>query len=301
VAPLAGLKVVELARILAGPWAGQTLSDLGADVIKVESPAGDDTRNWGPPFVERDGDTTAAYYHCCNRGKRSIAVDFRTEEGQEQVRALVAEADVLIENFKVGGLEKYGLDYESLAKVNPGLIYCSITGFGQTGPYAKRAGYDVIIQAMSGLMSFTGPADGPPQKTGVAMTDMITGLYGVIAILGAPELASQPEYLTNSDRVANRVTLLEELNALTRQFEMTPLLDAFAKNAVPAGPINDLEKAFADPHLKARGTRLDLDGIPSIRPPFHFSDTDISVGRPSPNLDEHGADIRENGFGKNQS
>ena len=184
-APLEGLKVIELARILAGPWAGQTLSDLGAEVIKVESPAGDDTRQWGPPFIEREEDTSAAYFHSCNRGKRSVVADFRTEQGQELVRRLVADADILIENFKLGGLAKYGLDYESLSKVNPRLIYCSITGFGQTGPYAHRAGYDYIIQGMSGLMSITGDPDGQPQRVGVAVTDLFTGLYSVSGILAA--------------------------------------------------------------------------------------------------------------------
>ena len=183
--PLAGLKVVELARILAGPWAGQTLSDLGADVTKVESPDGDDTRKWGPPFVERDGDKTASYFHSCNRGKSSITVDFRTNEGQEKIRDLVKDADILIENFKVGGLAKYGLDYDSLSAINPRLIYCSITGFGQTGPYAHRAGYDYIIQGMSGLMSITGDPDGMPQRVGVAVTDIFTGVYATTAILSA--------------------------------------------------------------------------------------------------------------------
>ena len=183
--PLAGLKVIELARILAGPWAGQTLSDLGADVIKVESPDGDDTRKWGPPFVERDGDKTASYFHSCNRGKSSITVDFRTNEGQEKIRDLVKDADILIENFKVGGLAKYGLDYDSLSAINPRLIYCSITGFGQTGPYAHRAGYDYIIQGMSGLMSITGDPDGMPQRVGVAVTDIFTGVYATTAILSA--------------------------------------------------------------------------------------------------------------------
>ncbi|QDL92463.1 CoA transferase [Paroceanicella profunda] len=181
--PLEGLKVVELARILAGPWIGQTLADLGADVIKVESPDGDDTRKWGPPFV---GDTdTAAYFHACNRGKTSVTVDFSTPEGQAEVRRLVADADVLVENFKVGGLKKYGLDYASLREVNPRLVYCSITGFGQDGPYAHRAGYDFIIQGMSGMMSLTGAPDGQPQKIGVAMADIMTATYGVIGILSA--------------------------------------------------------------------------------------------------------------------
>jgi crotonobetainyl-CoA:carnitine CoA-transferase CaiB-like acyl-CoA transferase len=184
-APLEGIRVIELARILAGPWAGQTLADLGADVIKVEAPEGDDTRRWGPPFLDAGGETTAAYFHATNRGKRSITCDFRTAEGQETVRSLVADADVVIENFKVGGLAKYGLDYASLRKVNPRLVYCSITGFGQDGPYAHRAGYDFIIQGMSGLMSVTGPADGQPQKVGVAVTDVFTGVYAATAILAA--------------------------------------------------------------------------------------------------------------------
>ncbi len=185
--PLKGVRVIELARILAGPWAGQMLADLGADVIKVESPEGDDTRKWGPPFVKgKDGENlSAAYYHACNRGKRSIAVDFSTPEGAETVRKLVAKADVLIENFKLGGLKKYGLDYESLKAINPRLVYCSITGFGQSGPYAPRAGYDFIVQGMSGLMSITGAPDGEPQKVGVAVTDIFTGLYSVIAIQAA--------------------------------------------------------------------------------------------------------------------
>ena len=183
--PLSGIKVVELARILAGPWAGQTLADLGADVIKVEAPEGDDTRRWGPPFIDRDSEKTAAYFHATNRGKRGITCDFRTAEGQETVRRLVADADVVIENFKVGGLEKYGLDYASLSKVNPRLVYCSITGFGQTGPYAHRAGYDFIIQGMAGLMSVTGDPEGQPQKVGVAVTDIFTGVYSVTAILAA--------------------------------------------------------------------------------------------------------------------
>lgn len=183
--PLAGLKVVELARILAGPWAGQTLADLGATVIKIEAPAGDDTRQWGPPFIDRDGDRSAAYFHSCNRGKQSVVADFTTTEGQALVRDLVRDADVLIENFKVGGLVKYGLDHASLQAVNPRLIYCSITGFGQTGPYAHRAGYDYIIQGMSGLMSITGEPDGQPQRAGVAITDIFTGVYAVSAILAA--------------------------------------------------------------------------------------------------------------------
>ena len=183
--PLAGLKVVELARILAGPWAGQTLADLGAEVIKVESPAGDDTRKWGPPFIKREGEETASYFHCCNRGKQSIAVDFKDPDGLAIVRDLIKEADILIENFKVGGLEKYGLDFANLNKLNPRLIYCSITGFGQDGPYAKRPGYDFTIQGMSGLMSITGDPEGQPQKVGVAVTDVFAGMYAATAVLAA--------------------------------------------------------------------------------------------------------------------
>lgn len=183
--PLAGIRVLELARVLAGPWAGQMLADMGADVIKVENPeGGDDTRAWGPPFVEsNDGENlSAAYYHSTNRGKRSIAVDLKTEEGQAIIRRLAAQSDVLIENFKLGGLKKYGLDYESLKTINPRLVYCSITGFGQDGPYASLAGYDYIVQGMSGFMSITGEPDGQPMKAGVAIADIFTGVYAVTAI-----------------------------------------------------------------------------------------------------------------------
>ncbi|MFC5386127.1 CaiB/BaiF CoA transferase family protein [Aquamicrobium segne] len=183
--PLEGLRVVELARILAGPWAGQTLADLGATVIKVEAPEGDDTRRWGPPFIELGEEISAAYFHACNRGKKSVTADFRSPDDLARVKALIAQADVVIENFKVGGLEKFGLNYEALAQANPRLIYCSITGFGQDGPYAHRAGYDFIIQGMAGLMHLTGEPQGQPQKVGVAFADIFTGLYGVIAIQSA--------------------------------------------------------------------------------------------------------------------
>nr|MCU0816990.1 CoA transferase [Cypionkella sp.] len=320
-APLAGIKVIELARILAGPWAGQTLSDLGADVIKVEAPEGDDTRRWGPPFIDREGDRSAAYFHATNRGKRSVTCDFRTIEGQDFVRRLVADADVVIENFKVGGLAKYGLDYESLRRVNPRLVYCSITGFGQDGPYAHRAGYDFIIQGMAGLMSVTGEADGQPQKVGVAVTDIFTGVYAATAILaalhqrhatgegqqidmalmdvaaaimanqamnylatgtaprkmgnahpnlapyavfdcadgwlilatgndgqyqrlcrilGLEAMATDPAFLTNADRVANRAELTRRLTEATRRWTKAELLAACEAEGVPAGPINDL-------------------------------------------------------------
>jgi crotonobetainyl-CoA:carnitine CoA-transferase CaiB-like acyl-CoA transferase len=186
--PLAGLRVLELARILAGPWAGQILADLGADVIKVERKgAGDDTRGWGPPFVAgADGDHLgAAYFHGTNRGKRSIEVDFESEEGRRIVRKLAARSDVLIENFKVGGLAKFGLDYKSLAPDNPRLIYCSVTGFGQTGPYAQRPGYDLMAQGMAGMMDLTGNPDGEPMRAGVPVSDIFTGVYSAVGILAA--------------------------------------------------------------------------------------------------------------------
>ncbi|MFC3526680.1 CaiB/BaiF CoA transferase family protein [Paracoccus mangrovi] len=187
---LKGLKVVELARILAGPWIGQTLADLGAEVIKIEAPEGDDTRRWGPPFIERphaDGttETVAAYFHAANRGKRSVICDFNDPADLERLKALIDTADVVIENFKLGGLRKFGLDYDSVAGRNPGLVYASITGFGQDGPRAAQPGYDFLIQGMSGIMDLTGDPAGEPQKVGVAWIDIFTGLYGTIAVQAA--------------------------------------------------------------------------------------------------------------------
>lgn len=363
--PLAGLKVIELARILAGPWAGQILADLGAQVIKVEAPEGDDTRRWGPPFIERDGDTSAAYFHSTNRGKKSVTADFRTAEGQQKVRDLIADADVVIENFKVGGLAKYGLDYDSLKLLNPRLIYCSVTGFGQTGPYAHRAGYDYIIQGMSGLMSVTGEADGQPQKVGVAVTDIFTGIYGAVGILaalnqrqmtgrgqhvdmalldvatavmanqamnflatgnapkrmgnahpnlvpyavfecadgwliiavgndaqfrrlctllGLPALGTAPDYATNAGRVANRDALTAQLSTVTKAWTRDDLLAALEAEGVPAGPINDMQDVFADPQILARGLRIEPEGIPGVRLPIRFSDSDLSLDHASPRL-----------------
>lgn len=205
-APLSNIRVLDMSRVLAGPWAGQLLADFGADVIKVERPgAGDDTRGWGPPWVQgatepgdgvaqdagnaQDAPRVAAYYLCANRNKRSVTIDIAKPEGQALIRRLAAESDVLLENFKQGGLQAYGLDYESLRKVNPRLVYCSITGFGQTGPYAARAGYDFLIQGLGGLMSLTGLPDGEPgggpMKVGVALTDILTGLYATNAIQAA--------------------------------------------------------------------------------------------------------------------
>jgi crotonobetainyl-CoA:carnitine CoA-transferase CaiB-like acyl-CoA transferase len=203
---LSFIRVLDLSRVLAGPWAGQILADLGAEVIKVERPgSGDDTRHWGPPYIkDADGNDSreAAYFQCANRNKQSLTLDFTQAEGQRLVRELAAQCDVVLENFKVGGLAAYGLDYESLKAVNPRLIYCSITGFGQDGPYAKRAGYDFMIQGLGGLMSLTGKPDGEdgagPMKVGVALTDILTGLYatvGVLAALSAREQSGQGQYI----------------------------------------------------------------------------------------------------------
>ena len=371
-APLKGIKVVELARILAGPWAGQLLADLGAEVIKVESEQGDDTRAWGPPFIERDNDVSAAYFHGCNRGKKSITVDLSTSKGQERIKKLVKESDILIENFKVGGLKKYGLDYESLKTNNKALIYCSITGFGQDGPYATRAGYDYIIQGMSGLMSITGEPGGPPLKTGVAVTDIFTGIYASTAILAAlhqrketglgqhidmslldsavailanqgmnylstgnspgrmgnfhpnlspyqvfecsdghiiiatgndqqyqrfcdilqcPELGKNPKFVSNAKRVENRHELDEVLSRKTRNWKKAKLLKRCEVTSIPAGPINSLDEVFSDKQIIHRGMKLSLDGIPSIRSPIRFSESELNLDKPSPKLGEHNSVI----------
>ncbi len=369
-APLAGLRVLELSRILAGPWAGQLLADLGADVIKIESPQGDDTRRWGPPFVDNpDGGRDAAYFHATNRGKRSVVIDFSTDEGSDEVRRLASEADVLIENFKAGGLEKYGLDYASLSGINPRLVYCSITGFGQTGPYADRPGYDFIIPGMSGIMDVTGPPDGEPQKIGVAFADIFTGLYSVIgiqaalaqrertgrgqridmslydcmvgvlanqalnclvsgetptrlgnrhpniapyqvcpandgwfilavgndkqfraacAVLGLGDVADDERFASNPDRLANIEALNEYLFAATKQRTRDELLQAFDNSGVPAGPINTIEQALADPQTLARELVLTMkrDGmsVPGIRTPVRFSDAELNLTEASPEL-----------------
>lgn len=370
--PLNGLKVVELARILAGPWGGQIFADLGAEVVKVESPEGDDTRRWGPPFVENaDGTRDAAYFHAANRGKKSVIADFRTEQGQQKVRDLVADADVVIENFKVGGLAKYGLDYAALSVINPRLVYCSITGFGQDGPYAQRPGYDYIVQGLSGIMDLTGDPSGPPQKIGVAFADIMTGLYSVIAIQAAlaqreqtgrgqhvdmalfdcmfsvlanqgmnylvsgetptrmgnahpnvapyevfpcidgsfilavgndgqfrafcrflklPELADNPDYRTNADRIANRKALALLIAGKTQNWQRDELLAGLKKAGVPAGPINTVAQAFADPQIRHREMVIDYVDphgnatVSGVRSPFRFSNAALGLDRPSPLL-----------------
>ena len=380
--PLEGLKVLELARILAGPWAGQTLADLGADVVKIERPgAGDDTRAWGPPFLEGvDGEKLdSAYFHSCNRGKRSLAIDFEQPEGREIVRKMVADADVVIENFKTGGLAKYGLDYESLRTVNPRLIYCSITGFGHDGPYAPRAGYDFIIQGMGGAMDLTGEADSEPQKPGYAISDIFTGVYAVIAIqaalrrrettgrgaeidmalfdtqisvlanqalnylvsgrtphrmgnahpnlvpyqvfhaadgpvivatgndrqcwdfcriLGRSDLEQNPRYAKNADRIRHRAEFIGQLSEATAKMRRADLLAALEEAKVPAGPINDVAEAFADPQTIARGMKLSLaapevkgGSTPSVRSPIRVDGENYSSDRPAPLLGQHTAEI----------
>jgi crotonobetainyl-CoA:carnitine CoA-transferase CaiB-like acyl-CoA transferase len=380
--PLAGIKVLELARILAGPWVGQLLADLGADVVKVErADHGDDTRQWGPPFVAGTGQTDlgAAYFHSCNRGKRCITADFDTAGGQDLVRKLARHADVLIENFKVGGLAKYGLDYASLRPLNPQLIYCSITGFGHTGPYAPRAGYDFLVQGMGGVMSLTGDPDGPPMKTGIAIADILTGLYAangiqaalirrvrtgkggfidcalldaqvaslgyqainylvsgqeprrmgnghpnivpydvfpvrdgniIIAtgndgqfhklcdVLRAPELAQDARFANSANRVIHRLALSAALSALTVKAERAELLTKLEQAAIPAGPINSVADALADPQVQARTMQLTLvnpnargGSTPGLRSAIILDGEAAASARPAPLLGEHTQEI----------
>lgn len=381
---LSHLKVIDLSRVLAGPWAGQLLADLGAEVVKIERPgSGDDTRGWGPPFLatpECQATKESAYYLSANRNKKSLSVDIATKEGAEIVRRLVAEADVLIENFKVGGLRAYGLDYESLRVVNPRLIYCSITGFGQTGPYATRPGYDLLIQAMGGLMSITGARSGPgsgPQKVGVAIVDLLTGLYSSVGILaalthrdrtgvgqhldvalldvevaclanqalnylvsgqapsrmgnahpnivpyqdfatadgamiiavgndaqfrrlceviGAPALAADPRYLTNTDRLAHREELIAALAAVLATRRTSEWVSLIETAGVPCGPINTIKDVFDDPQVVARGMRLTLDhpvagSAPSVANPLRLSETPIEYRSAPPMLGQHNEEI----------
>jgi crotonobetainyl-CoA:carnitine CoA-transferase CaiB-like acyl-CoA transferase len=369
--PLAGLRVMELARILAGPWIGQTLADLGADVIKVESPSGDDTRSWGPPWIEHPSGRAAAYYHSCNRGKRSMVADFRNPGDLDTVKRLIDRADVVIENFKLGGLARYGLDYDSVAARNPRLVYCSVTGFGQDGPYARRAGYDLAIQAMSGVMDLTGEPDGPPQRLGVAFADVFTGLYGTIAVQAAlaqrertgkgqhidmalldsmigvlgnqamnflatgttpkrignahPSIVPYQEFAcadghiiiacgndaqferlarllaldeselaanrTNAQRVENREALAPRIAGVLRRESRARWLAALEAEGIPAGPINTVEEALADPQAVHRGLTIDRDGIPGIRSPIRMSGATVGETGRSPGLGEHTAEI----------
>ncbi|MDP3848670.1 MAG: CaiB/BaiF CoA-transferase family protein [Pseudomonas sp.] len=378
---LAHIRVLDLSRVLAGPWAGQVLADLGAEVIKIERPGcGDDTRAWGPPFLKdaQGQDTSeAAYYLSANRNKQSVTVDFTQAEGQRLIRELAAQCDVVLENFKVGGLAAYGLDYEALKALNPRLIYCSITGFGQDGPYAKRAGYDFMIQGLGGLMSLTGRAEGEegagPMKVGVAVTDILTGLYATVGVLaalnhreqtgigqhvnlalldvqvaclanqamnfltsgvaprrlgnshpnivpyqdfpsadgdfvltvgndsqfrkfcevaGQREWADDSRFISNSARVANREVLVPLIRQVTVFKTTAQWLAALELAGVPCGPINNLAQVFADPHVQARGLRLDLPHslggtTPQVASPLRLSATPVEYRNAPPLLGEH--------------
>lgn len=369
-APLTGLKVIELARILAGPWIGQTLADLGAEVTKIEAPEGDDTRRWGPPFITRDlpngeTETVAAYFHSTNRGKASLTCDFSDPAQLDHLRALINEADVVIENFKVGGLKKFGLDYETLSHSNPKLIYASITGFGQTGPRATQPGYDFLIQGMCGIMDLTGEPNGAPQKVGVAWIDIFTGLYGVIGIqaalaertrsglgqqidlslldcgvgvlanqatnfllgdasptrlgnahpnivpyqvfpaadghliiacgndrqfaalcraLNLNDLACDPRFATNSDRVTHRDILIDALTTETRKEKRIDLINVLEAASIPVGPINSVKEALNEPQVIARNLRIDPEGIAGLRTPITFSRSTLNLGQAAPIL-----------------
>lgn len=375
------IRVLDLTRVLAGPWCTQNLADLGADVIKVERPGtGDDTRSWGPPYArdaEGNNSTEAAYYLTANRGKRSITLDIASPEGQQVIRQLVLESDVVIENYKVDQLRKYGLDYASLAALKPDLVYCSITGFGQTGPYASRSGYDFIIQGMGGLMSITGERDdlpgGGPQKAGVAIADLMTGMYATIAVLAAlthrdrtgqgqyidmalldvqvamlanmgsnylasqqapkrwgnahanivpyqtfatsdghiivaagndgqyrkfveagdcPELATDPRFLTNPQRVQLRDTLVPILADMVRKKSKAQWLNLLEQAGVPCGPINKLDEVFNDPQVIARNCAIELphptaSTVKLVASPMRLSATPPKYGMAPPMLGQH--------------
>ena len=379
--PLHGIRVLDLSRILAGPWCTQALADLGAEVIKVERPrVGDDTRAWGPPFVKRpDGSETtdSAYFMAANRGKKSLTLDIARPEGQQIVRSMAAVSDVVIENFKVGDMKRYGLEWESLSALNPGLVYCSITGFGQTGPYRERAGYDFMIQAMGGLMSVTGERDdlagGGPQKCGVPIADMMTGMYAALAIVSAlferaasgqgqyidmslldtqvswlanqnlnflvsgqlprrwgnahPNLApyqafptcdgdlilaigndrqfqrfcdaaglaalnDDPRFVDNRSRLAHRDELVALVAAAMRARSTDEWLETLEAVGVPCGPINTLDRVFADPQVVHRGLRMDLPHleagkVPQVANPIRYSRTLIEYEDAPPVLGQH--------------
>ena len=385
---LAHLKVLDLSRVLAGPWCTQMLADLGADVIKIERPgAGDDTRHWGPPFLQdTQGQDTqqASYFAACNRNKRSVTIDMSQPEGQAIIRKLALQSDILVENFKVGGLTQYGLDYASLKALNPRLIYCSITGFGQDGPYAERAGYDLMIQAMTGLMSITGQAEAPPMRVGVAVIDVFTGIYAHSAILAAlearhrtgegqhidmalldvgmavlanqaagflntgrvpvrqgnshpslapyqdfetadgamllaigndgqfarfcavaghPEWAQDARFATNTARVTHRLALVEQMQAATRTRSTAAWIAALEDKAVPCGPINTLDQAFADAQVQHRGLRVTqavsdaaqgqtaVAAIASVASPMRLSAHPPVLRNAPPALGEHTREV----------
>jgi crotonobetainyl-CoA:carnitine CoA-transferase CaiB-like acyl-CoA transferase len=386
---LSGIRILDLSRVLAGPWCTQTLADLGADVIKIERPGtGDDTRTWGPPFLKdvQGADTEAAYYLGTNRNKRSVTCDIAQPAGQTLVRELAAHCDVFVENFKVGDMARYGLDYASLKAINPRLVYCSVTGFGQTGPYADRAGYDYAIQGMGGLMSVTGERDdlgGGPQKVGVAVADLMTGMYATVAILAAlrhaektgegqqvdmalldtqvamlanlganylvsgkapgragnahqnivpyqvfevapaadgskdhlilavgndsqyakfcavaniPELATNPLFSTNRNRVQNRGQLVPILEAVMKTRSKADWLGALEAAKVPCGAINSLAEVFADPQIEARKMVTEWqhpvkDDLKLVSSPIRLSATPVRTDLPPPLLGQHTEEV----------
>ncbi len=376
--PLEGIRVFDLTRILAGPSCTQMLADLGADVIKIErAGAGDDTRKFAPPFIkdEAGADTSESAYFCAaNRNKRSVTMDISKPEGQALAKKLIASSHVLVENFKTGGLAKYGLGYDDLKDEFPGLIYCSITGFGQTGPYALRPGYDVLIQAMSGMMSVTGEPDGEPMKSAIPVADLMAGMYAGVAInaairhlertgegqqidigmldvmvafstvqgmnylatgevparlgnahpnivpyqafktadgdmilavgndsqfqrfcavAGKPELAEDPRFATNGQRLANRDVIVPIVQDLIAAKPTQFWLDALEENSISGGPINKLDQVFADPHVQARGMRIEMDHpatgakVPLINSPMKLSGTPTEARMAPPTLGEH--------------
>lgn len=377
--PLAGLRILDLTRILAGPTATQLLGDLGADVIKVERPgAGDDTRKWGPPYLTMDDGTQShesAYYLCANRNKRSVTVDLAHPDGQALIKRMLAQCDVLVENYKVGGLAKYGLSYADLKDDFPGLVYCSITGFGQTGPYAPRAGYDFLAQGMGGIMSLTGEPDGEPVKVGVGISDVMCGMYACTAILaalrhkdatgqgqhidlalldsqvawlvnegtnyflsgelpkrrgnahpnivpyqvfhaadgyiilavgndaqfrrfcasaGAPELADDPRFVTNRDRIHHRDALVPMVADLIVQETQAYWIDRLEREGVPCGPVNTLAQAFADPQIRHRDMKVSVPypgsaagAVDLIGNPIKMSATPVTYRRPPPQAGQH--------------
>ena len=381
--PLAGIRVLDLSRILAAPFATQYLGDLGADVIKVERPGrGDDTRAWGPPYVPgEDGAPTgeSAYYLSANRNKRSIAIDMADPKGAETIRRLAAKCDVLVENFKVGGLAKYGLDYDSIRAVNPSIVYLSITGFGQTGPNAHRPGYDLLAQGAGGIMSLTGEPEGEPMKVGVGIADIMCGMYGVSALLaallhrertgegqhidvalldtqiswlvnegvnyllsgevpkrrgnqhpnivpyqvfecadghaivavgndaqfarfvdliGLPELAHDPRFIRNSDRLAHRESLISLLAARIREMPRAELVTGMERVGVPGGEINTIPEVFASEQVAAREMKIAMDypgsatgKVELIGNPVRFGRTPVSYRRPPPRCGEHTEEI----------
>ena len=378
---LEGFRVLDMSRILAGPWLGQLLADLGAEVWKVERPgSGDDTRQWGPPYLKdkNDEDTSeAAYFLSANRGKKSICIDIRSDEGQELIKKLVGKADILIENYKTGDLDRYGLGYEDLQRINPGLIYCSITGFGHTGPYRDRAGYDMAIQAIGGLMGITGEAadqpGGGPQKVGIPIADILTGLYSCVAVLAAchhrnitgtgqhvdmalldvlvgslanqnlnylttgvapklmgnahpnivpyqvfktsngsfilavgndgqfqkfckaadlDELAQDPRFETNSDRLANRAELVGKIGAVTGVKTTEAWVELLTAVGVPCAPIQTLDQVFADPQVIDRGMKVSMPHplageIDLVANPIKFSNSTIEYDAAPPTLNQH--------------